>query len=125
MAFNDQEVSMTGRSSHEDRASDIFRCHYGTVSQSLQCPVRVSQLLCEERVISDKTLSIVKSAAQSPSDEGEKSTYLLLKAIRHAIHTNYNNLKVFASVLLKFANNVPCGNALLKDFGKFIGLFYC
>ena len=92
---------MTGLSC-EDRASDILWCHYGTICQSLQYPVLVSQLLCEERVISDRMLSICC-----------------------AVHTNYNNLKIFASVLLKFANNVLCTNALLKDFGKLIGLFYC
>ena len=41
----------------------------------------MSQLLCEERVISDRMLSNMKSAAQSPSDEEEKSTFILLKAI--------------------------------------------
>ena len=41
--------------------------HYGTLSQSLQCPIRVAELLCGERVISQMTLFNVKTAAQSYS----------------------------------------------------------
>ena len=50
---NVQEVVMTGYSSHEDHASDILRCHYGTLSQSLQYPICVAEMLCGERVISN------------------------------------------------------------------------
>ena len=36
--------------SHEDHASDILRCHYGTLSQSLQYPVRVASTSMEKEL---------------------------------------------------------------------------
>ena len=114
---NVQEVVMTSYSSHEDHASDILCCHYGTLSQSLHYPIRVAQLLCEERVISQTTLFNVKTTAQSHSEK--EAIFLLLKAVRHAVHTNYHHLEMFASVLLKFTSTVPCANAILKDYGKY------
>ena len=61
----------------------------------------------------------MKSAAWSSSER--KATFILLKAVRHAVHTKYRNLEIFASVLLKFTNNVQCAktaNDILKDCGK-------
>ena len=52
-----------------------------------------------------------------------KALFVLLRAICHAVHTNYYHLMIFASVLLKFTSNVPCGNAILEDCGKYKG--YC
>ena len=109
---------MTGHSSCEDHASDILRCHYGTLSQSLQYPIRVAEMLCGEKVISKLTLSTVKSIAESQSEA--EALFVLLRAIRHAVHSNHSNLVVFASVLLKFTSNVPCGKGVLKDYGKYI-----
>ena len=97
-------------------ASDILRHHYGTLSQSLHYPIRVAEMLCGERVISQATLSMVKTTAESQSEA--EALFVLLKAIRHAVHSNYSNLLVFAIVLLKFTSNVPYGNAILKDYGK-------
>ena len=113
-----QKVVMTGHSSSEDCASDILRCHYGTLSQSLQYPIRVAEMLCGERVISKVTLSTVKSTAESQSEA--EALFVLLRAIRHAIHSNHSNLLVFASVLSKFTSNVPCAKDVLKDYGKYI-----
>ena len=59
---------------------------------------------------------MVKTTAESQSEV--EALFVLLKAIRHAVHSNYSNLLVFASVLLKFTSNVPCANAILKDYGK-------
>ena len=103
-------------------ASDILRCHYGTLSQSLQYPIRVAELLCSERVISQTTLFNVKTTAQSRSEK--EATYLVLKAVRHAVHVNYHHLEVFVNVLLKFASNVPCANVILKDYGKYKNVSY-
>ena len=88
-------------------ASDILRCHYGTLSQCLKCPVRVAQLLHNEGVIPNEVLGNIQ-------DE-ENAIGLLLQAVRHAVHTNYHNLEVFASVLLKQTSNVPCANAIIQD----------
>ena len=108
-----QEVAMTSYSSHEDHASDILRCHYGTLSQSLRYPVRVAHDLYGEGVITKTRLAIIKYTAKSPSTT--KALSVLLQAVRHAVHTNYRNLEVFASVLLKKTSNVPCANAIIQD----------
>ena len=94
-------------------ASDILRCHYGSLAQSLQYPLRVAQLLCGERVISKTTLAIMENEQWSQSEE--KTISVLLRAVRHTVHTNYHNLVVFASVLLRISSNVPCAKAILND----------
>ena len=113
-----QEITSNGAYSHEHHASDILRRHYGTLCQSLQHPINVAQLLNNERMISRSTLIIVKTTAESLSDQ--EAISLLLKAVRHAVHTKYYNLEVFASVLLKQTSNVPYGMAILKDYGKYM-----
>ena len=97
-------------------ASDILRCHYGTLAQSLQYPLRVAQVLCGERVISKTTLAIMENEQWSQSEE--KAISVLLSAVRHAVHTNYHNLVVFASVLLRNSSNVPCAKAILNDYSE-------
>ena len=89
-------------------ASDILRCHYGTLSQCLKYPVRIAQLLHDEGVIPNEVLKLC-------SQSEENALFVLLQAVRHAVHTNYHNLEVFASVLLKQTSNVPCANAIIQD----------
>ena len=108
-----QEVAMTSHSSCEDHASDILRSHYGTLSQSLQYPVKVAYYLYKEGVISNGILATIKYTAKSPS--AGNALFVLLQAVRHAVHTNYHNLEVFASVILKHTINVPCANAIIQD----------
>ena len=108
-----QEVVVPGHQiSLEDSASDILRYHYGTLSRHLRYPINVAQLLCEEKVISDITLSHVQDSERSQS---ERKT-VLLKSLRHAVHINHHNLEVFASVLKRFTENVPLGNAIFNDY---------
>ena len=107
---NVQEVVMTSYNSHEDHASDILRSHYGTLSQSLQYPVEVARYLYREGVITKNILAIIKCTVKSG-----KALFILLQAVRDAVHTNYHNLEVFASVLLKQTSNVPCANAIIQD----------
>ena len=80
----------------------------------------VAELLCGERVISETTLSVVKNKQWSQAEETAR--LVLLQAVRHAVHYNYSNLTIFASVLIRFTSNVPCGKAILKDYGKYIML---
>ena len=108
-----QEVALTGYSSYEDHASDILRSHYGTLSLSLQQPIRIAELLCGERVISETTLSIVKNRQCSQSEE--KAMLVVFKAVRHAVHTNYQNLILFAGVLVKISSNVRCAKDILMS----------
>ena len=102
-----QEVVITSHSSYEDHASDILCCHYGTLSQCLQYPVQVAELLHGEGVISDDTLTISTQPLMS-----------LLKAVRGAVHSNYQNLKVFASVLQRFTDNIQLGDVIMNDYSK-------
>ena len=104
-----------GHMNHEDHASDILRCHYGALSQSLQYPIRVAEMLFGERVISKATLSIIKNTAESHSEA--EALFVLLRAIRRAVRSKYSNLLVFASVLLKLTSNVPCAKDVIKDYG--------
>ena len=113
-----QEITSHSTYSHKHHASYILRSHYGTLSQSLQHPINVAQLLNKERMISRTTLNIIKSTAECMSDQ--EAISLLLKAIRHAVHTKYYNLEVFASVLLKQSSNVSYGMTILKDYGKYV-----
>ena len=99
-------------------ASDILRCHYGSLAQSLQYPFRVAQLLCGERVISKTTLAIMENEQCSQSEE--KTISVLLSAVRRVVHTNYHNLAVFASVLLRISSNVPCAKAILNNCSECI-----
>ena len=108
-----QEVVPDHQISLEDSASDILRYHYGTLSQYLHHPINVAQLLCEEKVISDTTLSHVQDSGRSQS---ERRT-VLLKALRSAVHINHHNLEVFASVLKHSSENVKIGNAIFNDYG--------
>ena len=112
-----QEAAMISHNTHEDHASDILRCHYGTLSQSLQYPVRIAQYLFEEGVITKTSLKIIKSTAKSPSTR--KVLFVLLQAVRRAVHTNYHNLEGFATVLLKQTSNVPCAKAILQDYREY------
>ena len=112
-----QKVVMTSPSSHEDNASDILRCHYGTLSQCLRYPVRVAHCLYGEGVITKTRLEIIKYTAKSPSTR--KALFVLLQAVRHAVHSNYHNLEVFASVLLKQTSNVPCAKAIICDYREY------
>ena len=100
----------TDQMSLEDQASDILRCHYGIIAQSLHYPISVAQLLHGERLISELTLANIETCNQPVT--------LLLKSVRNSVHNNYQNVKVFASVLQRFSDNIHLGNAIMKDYGK-------
>ena len=110
--------AVTGHStdiSPEQCASDILRCHYATLSQFLHDPISVGWLLCEQdpTIISEETLSSLEHSSQSES----VIKGVLLKGVRHAVHINHHNLEVFGSVLKRFTENVPLGNAIFNDYG--------
>ena len=110
-----QDVA-TSHTSREDHASDILRCHYDTLSQSFRYSFNVAQLLHGAGVIS---WTAFFSAKNKHSQSEEEATLVVLKEVRYAVHTNYQNLVLFANVLLKQTSNVPCGKAILKDCGKY------
>ena len=121
---------MTSHSDHlsdEDHASDILRHHYGTLSQCFHYSADIAQLLHREEVVSKTTLSTAQSLLK------DEASFFLLKEIRHAVHTDYHKLKMFASVLLHFENQyiamqpnfILCANAILRDYSKCMYIVIC
>ena len=98
----------------KDHASDVLRCHYGSLSQSLQHPIPIAQLLCTEKVISERIITSIEDQSRSLS---EKRT-VLLQSIRIAVNTDHHNLEMFVGALLKFTENVPLANAIKADYSK-------
>ena len=98
----------------KDCASEVLRCHYGSLSQSLQHPIPIAQILHTEKVISERILNSIKDQSRSLS---EKRT-VLLQSIRFAVHTDRHNLEMFVGALLKFTENVPLPNAIKADYSK-------
>ncbi|XP_019856609.1 PREDICTED: uncharacterized protein LOC100638228 isoform X1 [Amphimedon queenslandica] len=103
---------------NEDRASDILRNNYSTLSQSITEPVHMAKLLHEE-VISDEALSCVMSTRGSVSD----SRAVLLKAVRDAVHSNYKHLELFVNVLRKFSETAHIGDTIFEEYRKYFN--YC
>ena len=106
-------------SSHENSAIYIMQRHYGALSQSLEDPISVARILHEEEILSETVLESIKSTRLMVS---ERRT-VLLRAVRGAVHSSSQNLKVFASVLLKFTDNVPLANAILNDYSKSVYMY--
>ena len=110
--------AVTGHSTNispEQCASDILCYHYATLSQSLHDPISVGWLLCDQdpTIISEETLSSLEHSSQSES----VIKGVLLKSLRRAVCIKHHNLEVFASVLNRFTENVPLGNAIFNDYG--------
>ena len=104
------------RSRREDNAITLFQHYYDALCQSLHDPISVARMLHGEKILSETTLTSVESTRQTLSQRRAS----LLDAALGAVRTSYHNLEVFASVLLKFTDNVPLANAILSDFSKFI-----
>ena len=114
-APNETITDHSSNISPEQCASDILRCHYATLSQSLHDPISIGWLLCDQdpTIISEETLSSLEYSSQSQS----VIKGVLLKSLRCAVYINHHNLEVFASVLKRFTENVPLGNAIFNDYG--------
>lgn len=100
--------------SNEDCASEILRCHYGSLSQSLCEPFRVAQILRKEEVISGVTLITIECIELI---ESEQRT-VLLSALRGAVLKKHTNLDVLARVMQFFPQNSQLATLILKDYGK-------
>ena len=114
------EVSLYNSSqmSREGHASNILRYHYGDLSLSLYNTIYIAQLLCGEKVITSTEVLTIESPELSLS---ERIT-VILRAIRNAVHINYHNLEVFASVLQKVPENFQLATAIVKDCRKYYKL---
>ena len=81
------------------------------LSQSLNNPVKVSQLLFSERCISEATLDVIETL-EVPLDE-KKATLLA------AMHTtDHKNLKVLVTVLSKFQETEHVYTGIVNEYGK-------
>ncbi|XP_019852468.1 PREDICTED: uncharacterized protein LOC109582257 [Amphimedon queenslandica] len=98
---------------NENRASDILRNNYSSLSQSIIEPVRMARLLHEE-AISDEALSCIISTRDSVS----VSRAVLLKAVRDAVHFNYKHLESFVTVLRKFSETAHIGDTIFEEYRK-------
>ena len=108
------EEKVVSQTNPQDSASNILRNHYGNLSLCLHNLNSVAQILWEEKVISDSTLSIINGVGRSQSEiKG-----VLFKAIRGAVHSNHHNLLVFANVLNSTTENMTFGYTILKDYGQ-------
>ena len=74
-------------------------------------PMKIVQMLYEERVISKETLDEVNRLG-SVLGEGP------LRALCTTVSKDQNILKVFASVLLKSEETVQIAKDILKEYGK-------
>ena len=103
--------------SPEQCASDILRCHYATLSQSLHDPIGVARLLYHEdsTIITEETLTSIEAIGRS--EESERVT-VLLKVVRRAVHVSHRNLEMFANVLKRFPKNVLLANSILTDYSR-------
>ena len=101
---------------YQQSASDILRCHYGTLSKSLHHPISVGWLLCEQdpMIISEEILTSVEFIRKCESERRA----VLLRAVRCAVRSNSNNLEIFVNVLLKFSENVLVAKSILNDYSK-------
>ena len=112
-------IDLNDKDANEDYASTLFVRHFSHLSQSLHDPISVARMLHGEEVLSEATLTSLESSRQTLSQRRAS----LLDAVLGAIRASYHNLEVFASVLLKFTDNVPLANAILSDFSKLFIIF--
>ena len=113
-------LDQSDRTSYERSAISIFQCHFGSLQQSLWNPISVACFLHNVKIISETVLNSVKSTSQTLEDR----RIILLTGVQDAIHTNYQFVKMFAEVLLKFTENVPLAKTILEDYSKCVGI-YC
>ena len=110
----DSTSHVQGDDKGHDNACDILRNNYSALSQSITKPVRVAEYLCDENVLSNDNVSCITSARGSPSD----CRALLLKAVRHAIKSDYKCLELFVAVLRKFSETAFIGDNIHKEYSR-------
>uniref|UniRef100_A0A1X7SS75 Death domain-containing protein n=1 Tax=Amphimedon queenslandica TaxID=400682 RepID=A0A1X7SS75_AMPQE len=94
--------------SNEDRASDILRNNYGSLSQLITQPV------CMARRFHEKVISVSCNMPTGVSVSDSRA--VLLKAVRDAVHSNYKHLELFVTVLRKFSETAHIGDAIFQKY---------
>ena len=97
-------------------ALSLYSSYHPLLSQSLSDPISVARLLYGEHVIAGSVLSDVESASPSLPKQRE----VLLSVVREAVQSRHTSLRKFASVLCKFTDNVQIGEAILRDYRKYM-----
>ena len=90
----------------------ILQHHTDTLSQCLINPVKVSQLLFNERCISEETLDVMETMEGIVNEK--KTT--LLSAIHTAVSSDHKKLKVVATVLSKFEETKVISETIISEY---------
>ena len=93
-------------------ACQILQKHCDKLSP-LNLPVKISEMLCKERVICKETLDEVNRLGGILTDGP-------LKALCTTLSEQPIKLKEFASVLLKSEQTIPIAKDILKEYGKYV-----
>ena len=93
---------------------DTLQSFIGEMSQCLINPIKVSQLLFSERCINEETLDKMESLQGSSDDK--KTT--LLSAIHTAVSSDYEKLKVLATILSKFKETKYLSQRITTEYGE-------
>lgn len=114
----DENEELAQREIYDDNerctVCDILRNHYSAISESIIDPVSVASLLRIEKVVNEEALTTVISTRNSPFD----CKGVLLKAIRHSVHSNHGKLEVVLSILSKFQETEHIAGVVLKKYRK-------
>lgn len=103
----------------ESQALSILQSHKGLLSQSLvdQVPlVKLATLLRGEEIISEADLFTIESTQLLLSERATN----LFTAIENAVHSNYINLELFASILHSVIGNLPVVESIQRACGTLI-----
>ena len=83
-------------------AACVLFAHHKSNIEPLSLPQ--IQLLCKENLLTKRTLQLPE----------------ILDSVKKAICRDYKNLKKFVDILCKSHITVEVGNAIMKDYGKFL-----
>ena len=78
-------------------------------------PTKIVNLLYTEGVISKETFEDIKILRGSPAD-------CVLKQLRTTVSKDHNQLRVFASILMRSGITVQIAQDMLKEYGKYVDI---
>ena len=93
---------------------EALKGYLTVLSQYLNCPIKVAQLLFSERCISETALDKMETLEDSLDEK--KAT--LLSAIHAIVSFNHKMLKVLPSLLSKFEETKLLFDRIGREYGK-------
>lgn len=102
---------------------NILRKHYSSISKSLCEPINVAKMLHSNEMISNEVLANVVLNRGNIID----CRAVLLKAVRHAVRSNHENMQKLLSVLQIFSELADVASNIRDECGtrKCLFLIYC